>query len=462
MNVTVRGRSVSSNGRATGVSACKRLLVFFSDILFAIVLTEITYAYGGFSKTAGIPLVPGPKLFIILSFFWLFPLILGKFRLMLSSAPALSTTVGEWMWGIQRSGENRVAYNADENSGIFLTCCLLVVLVSVFEFRISKTPEWMTGSTLSIEAALPPADWRVLAFHYSLAAWPKPEGYYMPYEFGPPKRFVGKVEARWGQNAGFAGLSEEKLVFEGPKTPFPFQNEDVTREQLKQCMIGSSSFRCAAIRELSLERPLAEMRALGFGKFKLKWFTAVNPVIPEDERAQGILLSGVAGKETPRYEDRYILVSKKGMQQALIFSYLNSDSPEKVRIALGTLRFSDDLNPGRAWVDRELESIQLGSLPPASDPGYLPKLIEAEGLLVSKISVEPGPIETYFHLAGIQAMLLEYGKKNHRADIVDDAKQMLDQVHHFAMDIASQYPANSPAARQSHEIEKLWHESLQF
>jgi hypothetical protein len=462
--MNVAGHSIKGHSTySKHVGVDKKLLAVLTDFLLAAVLTEMVY---GFSRLAPILNL---KFLAIFGCFWIIPLFIGRVRLLLSSAQAISASIGEWAWGIRRLGESRAAQSAETHYGIILTASLVVLSVILFELKIANTPEWMNASEMTIEAVVPPSDWRVLAFHYSLAAWPVAQSYFMPYEFGPPKRFVGRVEAKWNATSSVGsvdGYSDEKLVFEGPKTPMPFQSGEVSRKALKDCILGSPSLldggHCATIREISLERPLEEMRKLGYSNFKLKWFSAANPVLPEEERAQGIFLRGSAGKDRNRFEDRYILVSPKGMHQSLIFTYLDPNSPEKVKLALGTLRFSDDLGPGRAWVDRELESIKLGSLPQPSDPTYLLKLIEAEGLLVSKISVEPAPIDTYFHLAGIQAMLLQYGKSHHRGDIVDDAKQMLEQLHRFSDDIATQFPSTSPEAHRAHEIEKLWHESEQF
>jgi hypothetical protein len=462
---TVAGHSIK-NSKQVGFD--KKCLAIFTDFLVAAVLTEGVYGFSRLSPLFNL------KFLAIFGFFWLVPLFVGRIRLLLSSSQRLSVSLGEWAWGIHRMGEARAAQPTENHYGIILTPALILLSVVLFETKIANTPEWINASEMTIDAVVPPSDWRVLAFHYSLAAWPVAQSYFIPYEFGPPKRFVGRVEAKWNANSSpgsTQGYSDEKLVFEGPKTPMAFQSGEITRKTLHECIVGSPSLldggKCATIREISLERPLEEMRKLGFSDFKLKWFSAANPVIPDEERAQGIFLRGAAGekengKEGRRFQDRYILVSPKGMHQSLIFTYLDPNSPEKVKLALGTLRFSDDLGPGRAWVDRELETIRLGQLPPADDPNYLLKLIEAEGLLVSKISVEPAPIDTYFHLAGIQAMLLQYGKAHHRGDIVDDAKQMLDQVHRFSDDIAVQFPSTAPEAHRAQEIEKLWHESLQF
>jgi hypothetical protein len=449
--MNVAGHSIKGHSTySKHVGIDKKLLSIVTDFLLAAVLTEIVY---GFSRLAPIFNL---KFLAIFGCFWIIPLFIGRVRLLLSSSQAISASLGEWAWGIRRLGESRAAQSVETHHGIILTAGLVVLSVVLFQLKIANTPEWINAPEMTIDAVVPPSDWRVLAFHYSLAAWPVAQSYFMPYEFGPPKRFVGRVEAKWNASSSVGsvdGYSDEKLIFEGPKTPMAFQSGEISRKTLKDCIIGSPSFfdggRCATIREISLERPLEEMRKLGFSNFQLKWFSAANPVIPDEERAQGIFLRGSAGKDRNRFQDRYILVSPKGMHQSLIFTYLDPNSPEKVKLALGTLRFSDDLGPGRAWVDRELESIKLGSLPPPSDPSYLLKLIEAEGLLVSKISVEPAPIDTYFHLAGIQAMLLQYGKSHHRGDIVDDAKQMLEQLHRFSDDIATQFPSTSPEAHRA-------------
>jgi hypothetical protein len=471
-NVAVRGHTMYTGKAPTRT----KLLAFATDIVAAGLFTEVIYAFLGLSP------VPNLRALTVFLTLWIAALLLGRFRILTSSAEAISISIGEWIWGIHRVGESRSPQVSRESkNGIFLTALLFVLGFAVFEWKIARAPQWVTSYELPIEAVVPPANWRVLAFHYSLAAWPEPVAYFMPYEFGPPKRFVGRIEAILRQAAND---NDEKIVFEGPKTPMEFQSGSVSRGELRGCVLGSPSFHCALIRDIALQRPLEEMRKVGFSQFELRWFSAKNPMIPDEDRAQGIFLHATGGTEdSPRYQDRYILVSPKGMQQSIIFSYLKAASTDaenaaakppsdnngdptasmsaadKMKIAIGTLRFSDDLNPGRAWVDRELETIRLGELPDVSSDQYLPKLVQAEGLLISKISVEPGPIESYFHLAGIQALLLQYGVNHHRPDLVDNAKQTLDQVYRFSKDIAAQSSPESSTGRLAHEIEKLWHES---
>jgi hypothetical protein len=480
-NITVRGHSTYARRAPPRV----QLLALMTDLVAAALFTELIYAFFGFSP------VPNLRALILLVAIAVVMFLLSRLRILISSAEVISISIGEWIWGIHRVGEARSPQISNESqSGIFLTVLMFAVGYGVFEWKIARTPQWVTSYELPIEAVVPPSNWRVLAFHYSLAAWPEPVAYFMPYEFGPPKRFVGRVEAilqqsNLGDGKGREGSVEnnndEKIVFEGPKTPMDFASGSVTRTELRNCVLGSPSFHCALIRDLALSRPLDEMKKVGFSKFELRWFSAKNPMIPEEERAQGIYLHGSGGTEdSPRYQDRYILVSPKGMQQSIIFSYLKAASgqdsltaasamstdgaasvsaADKMKIALGTLRFSDDLNPGRAWVDRELEATRLGELPSPSSDEYIPRLIQAEGLLISKISVEPGPIESYFHLAGIQALLLQYGIAHHRPDLVDNAKQTLDQVYRFSKDIAAQSSPESTTGHLAHDIEKLWHES---
>src|SRR5262249_4353881 len=139
--------------------------------------------------------------------------------------------------------------------------------------------------------------WSVEPFFYSLGAWPKefmgrPVHYAVPYEKGPPTRFLGHVSARWD-------APEIKVTFEGPKTP---DSGEINRAVIHSCLVPSEfsggprpgMFECARIRGKTLKRHIEEVDAFSPSNWVLRWFRVENPAIDPRERAQGVFLGAVS------------------------------------------------------------------------------------------------------------------------------------------------------------------------
>ena len=58
-----------------------------------------------------------------------------------------------------------------------------------------------------------------------------PSFYSVPYEIGPPKRFLGHIDADWIKNS-------VRVSFEGPKTPMEFQSRS-RRQAIHDCVLRS-------------------------------------------------------------------------------------------------------------------------------------------------------------------------------------------------------------------------------
>jgi len=75
---------------------------------------------------------------------------------------------------------------------------------------------------------------------------------------------------------------------------------------------------------------------------------------------------------------------------------------------IGSMRSFENLEPGKAWASQELEKIQLDSLSNIQDPLFLEeKFAEIQSLLISRISVDPASLDTYYHLAGTSLLFLK-------------------------------------------------------
>jgi hypothetical protein len=294
--------------------------------------------------------------------------------------------------------------------------------------------------------------WEILPFFYSLGAWPKvyrerPVFYALPYEKGPPSHFVGHIRARWDAPGAI-------VDFEGPKTPLG----RTSRETIRQCLVGSEkSWSCLKIRELTLQRHLEEIQKKLAGtaggntalrmKWKLRWFTVRNPALAPAEQAQGIYLSAQDGDQG---EERYVLITQDGTHQAISLN-LKTSVTEGIEgaeaklakttfeQAIRSIRASDELTPGRTWINRQLETIQLQK----GAEQELSRLAAAQASLISKISVEPKVYEAYFHLGGTALLLQQLARKSGGAlamELSSVAKPLLQNTSRYVQDLNPKDP----------------------
>ncbi len=317
----------------------------------------------------------------------------------------------------------------------------------------SEHPAWRRAEETRLRPFFPAADaqadWMVAPFFYSIGAWPKLFGgqpilYSLPYEKGPPRQFVGHIIARWD-------MPDTQLTLEGPWTP----ESGVTPAALQRCLAEgffTSGFECIRIRKLSLLKHLGAMEALHPSAWELRWFEVDNPAIPKAERPRGFFISATG---SDRAQDRYVLINSKGTQQALILDRpLGSKGMAARKLLEETVRsqrVSDDLNTGRAWADRELQTIQLEALKNAQlDPHILiAKLAEIQVLLLSKISVDPKSFEAFYHLGGTSFLLAQEARKQKNLDWSAVAKPLVRNSLRYGQDV------NSGDARNS-QLENIW------
>lgn len=372
---------------------------------------------------------------------------------------ALGASFGEKIWKT-REGKTSVRESSDNLRAILLTIGLAAITVGIFERKIAPHPYWVRGQEVDFPAVMPPSDWRVLSFYYTMAPWPtrvggNPVFYSIPYEMGPPKRFLGHIESDWIR-------SSVRVSFEGPKTPMEFQSRVRGRQAIHDCVLRSPLFapQCAEIRRLTLDRHLDELRALGYTKVELAWFSSENQAIPSDQRAQGVRLRGhqVSGIDE-RIQDRYILITPQGLHQMISVSYFDNaegrDAEHDFELAIGALRISEDINQGRAWTDSTLESTKLGELPPITDEDFLTAISEVQGLLVSKISVDPGMLEPYYHLAGSYLLVLKYCLKHPNPELKSLAQAMVERLDRYGHDVAPQHPRIADLDRLSQDAKQF-------
>lgn len=421
--VEVRGHSHFNREASRNL----RFLAGFFDILVGVLLLEAGY------WITHAPLILNWKVGPLLALNILMPWI--------SARSVANITIGELIWQI-RQGMTRVRSLADELRGSFLTLMILLACLGILKTQILSHPFWETSETIIIPAQLPPSNWKYLAFYYSLAPWPiavdeQPVFFSIPYELAPPRRFIGHIRSEWLGSAA-------RLTLEGPKTPQEFQARIHTRNEIRNCFRTSPllSPSCVEVRKLTLERPVKELRELGYAQLSVNWFVSENPAIPEEKQTQGVRIRATDGDQI---EDRYILITPQGMHQSIALSYFDSaeghQAENNLRITLGALQISEDLNQGRAWMDQVLQSTRLDQLNTSTGSSAdLRKLAQIQSLLISKLSMEPASFEAYYHLSGAEFLLLKLALRTSNAPLKSYAQTMIETLNRYAHDVAPQSP----------------------
>lgn len=326
------------------------------------------------------------------------------------------TSLGSVVWGLKpKGGKSKFSWfetlyqpNRVELPQRFFqwgaTCFIPLLMLLSVEHCILNNPLWLPGNSAVWEPWIPSEkNWQVIPFFYTIAAWPKEfEGktvfYSIPYEKGPPSQFAGRIVANWAN-------PDVKMTFEGPKTPLSAGN----RESIKTCFTGEFSFHCMDVKNKTLNRHLREIRSLSPRKWSIQWFHVNQPYLNSIEQTQGIYIKA---ENQFRIQDRFILITPQGTHQTLILNRLKDAQGaaafEYLQKTIRSLQSFDELTPGRVWVNRELGNIHLNDELTGSQgqPSLrAAKLAEIQALLISKISVDPSSLDSYFHLAGTSVLL---------------------------------------------------------
>lgn len=280
--------------------------------------------------------------------------------------------------------------------------------------------------------------WTALPFFYATGAVPMHLGvesepgieFGLPYERGPPNRFIGKITAYWR-------TLDSRLTYTGP---FTFGAPD-SQSALEDCFtkwMGCTGSR-RKIWKTSIS-PLFEGRTI----VKNQWFKVRNEFLPTEERAQGIYLR--ARPERGRIREAYFLVGPKMALQGIILDRPDREEGEAASLTLarmiGSIRLSGDLAAPRAFINPKLAGLKIG---PKSG---LSELIQAEGHLLAKVSIEPKEAESFYHLAGLGITLFRRAKTEGRIELAASSKTIVKSALQFAKDI-------EPESKRLPEMEKF-------
>lgn len=425
-----------------GLALLIDLLLVFGTLGAALVLTR------------KLPAAPQPEQLSLLPFGTLAVLVIQQW--------ILSATVGQKLLGLKLldSERERITPGTYFGSKLYLheqkapgeIARALIIGIGLFTGAsygvvkgLASHPLYSLAAPWQPKAFAPETDraseWRVAPFFYAIGAWPrsfegKPVFHTLPYEKGPPTHFVGHVVARWD-------LPEIRVTFEGPKTPEHSSPESL--QALRACMSAGTrwNLRCVSIREQFLSKHIAEIRAqVAPTSWSSSWFEVDNPALPALERPRGIYLSA---RNEDRAQERFLLINPRGSVQAVILDRPLDERGDKAselfRQAIRSQRVSDELNSGRAWVDRELASVKLPELLKRSeDPGFLGELAGVQQWLIAKITVEPKTFDAYFHLAGTSSLLGQLARARKDADLSAIAQILVQSSVRYGQDVRADHP----------------------
>jgi hypothetical protein len=357
----------------------------------------------------------------------------------------LGFTLGCRLWGLKpaqtgttmRGLQRQMSFNPMSVfvSSLLTTLCVLISFASV-KGLVFEHPIWTRATLWKMDPFMPASsDWLVTPFFYTIGGWPKvydghPVLYTLPYEKGPPTRFIGHVIAELES-------PDIRLILEGPKTPEKVKNQ----HELKECFLGGYNYSCLTQRESTLNRHISEIRSFSPKRWTLKWFTVDNPMLPPESQPQGIYLSA---QSSSSIQDRFIVIGNNGTHQAVILHRTKNAQGDLafdlVQKTIRSLRVFEELNSGRAWINRELQSIRLDELQGIQNKEILTaQLAEVQGFLISRISVEPSSYDSYFHLAGTSLMLTKRAR-HFRDGIYFSANRNLQSAYKYATDLAPSDP----------------------
>jgi hypothetical protein len=401
----------------------------------------------------------------------------------------LGITVGERVWGLR--AQRRFSLNPPlaqcqpvssftQSTGIFLTISSGFAAVALSYTAIALHPIGMRASSAEWEAFFPGYDqaqagsdkdrWAVMPFFYSLGAWPqsfrgKAVFLNIPYEKGPPERFAGEISARWD--------SQVRVTFEGPKSPLSSRKELYDRAEIERCILnpwkslGTLPY-CLTVRADVLGRHFDALRRLKPSQVKISWVSVSNRAIAPEQQLQGLYISA---QNDRRGQDRFVMITARGTHQTFILDYpvneIGTTAREDFKNSMRSLRVSDDLAPGRVWVDQSLEKINLRDVTKLGESlDAVQKLAEIQALLIARISVDPKTYDTYFHLAGTALMLGRSAVKLRQfsppkgnpelaADLLAVAKPIVQTAQKYAQDVGPNDPRNKL-------LQNFWAESQKF
>ncbi len=319
--------------------------------------------------------------------------------------------------------------------GILLTS----IGIATFILRIQASPLTQPIPRVEMPAQFAAPEESVLAFFYALVALPdayegQPVFYQIPYEKGPPTRFISRVIAR-------LKMPEIKLVIEGPRTPTE-NGMPIVKSRIAKCLGfagGGTTYagECAKIREIIFERHLADLKEQKLEPHRVQWVQVLESRLDPVLQTQGFLISAVRPGRT---QLRFTAITANDLHQSFIFETTQDLAAAEATFLpwISKMRLSPDLSSGQSWANASIAQVQL------SPELSLQSLAQIQAKLTAKLTVDAKTYDTYFHLGGI-ASLLQQKALQHKADTADwkaVPKNLLEAMVQYARDVSPEDPRN--------------------
>jgi hypothetical protein len=276
---------------------------------------------------------------------------------------------------------------------------------------------------------------QTLPFGHTLGTWPasfrgEPIVTRLTYIKGPPDKFIDQMMQVWRP-------VEVELTLLGPKTISPRLNLDGWRSCFQ------SEFSCSNEKDLFWAKVFPDQKTLEKKRIRATWFESPNRTGPHGVR---LLIEA----DTYRI-DRFAVITPNGTTQVFslksVLNPIGQEARDLFLRTMGGLQVSDELDPYRISIENKLKNVNIEGVKKLSDPrSRLERLILVQNWIYSYLSVNPGSMESYFHLAGIThrlAMDLLNAKKryfeNQEAWIVS-FQPLLGTLIRYAKDFPNSEP----------------------
>jgi hypothetical protein len=360
--------------------------------------------------------------------------------------------VYDWLFGtrLEPVGEARsVAALAALATGAFV---FLVGCTSTLWFRDPTLRPWSeTSVPLFAPEAAELQSWQVLPYFYATGALPRvghpsllpsPQDralsgveYSLPYEKGPPQRFLGRIVAYWRPYDSTVSLT-------GPMTaPAPESVDDLRRCSMRWfgCVGARRKIWAGSVTRWFHEGSVEENR----------WFEVENGFLEPSERPRGFHLRSRPDRE--RIREGYFLVGPRMAVQGLILDRPVGEKGDAASALLakivGSTRVSPELQAPRAFLNPKLAALRIG---PKST---LAELVEAEAMLLSKVSIEPKDPDSFYHLAGLAVTLFREAKARGSVELAATSKAVVTNALRYLRDVAPSSPRIPEMERFDAEVE---------
>jgi hypothetical protein len=354
-----------------------------------------------------------------------------------------------------------------------LTGALLWVAALSTHFYIFQHPALLPVEEIRWDPLIPDQSsgakeqWLTLPAYFTLGAWPRmfqgqPVLFSLPYEKGPPLRFLGHLVARWK-------MPDATMTWEGPKSP---ENRE-SRVEWRSCFTGSR-LHCGWMKQAFLERHLKDMKWKPGQLTKIFWFEVQDPAGKAIEQAPAGLWIEMHSSDATR--SRAVLITEGGSQQVAELKDRGERTGEEARQLfqqmIRTLRLSDELKSGRALSSLRVSEVSLKSVATLSrSKDWVSSLSAIQATLMSRLTVEPKDLEAYYHLAGSGLVFLRKISETRKALLAQGASEdamglllaewaaavrpTIQAAARYAEDVA-------PGSPRAKAVNDLWLEAQKF